>query len=137
MSYESPIGIYKTEPMIEQLRDKMDNIIFQAVQKVDVQVDRAELIKALEYDRGQYEKGFHDGRLYVPPCQTNADRIRQMSDEELADWIAQILTYHTRASSDPHKDECHTDCPLYRCCNDQPSDNIEDWLKSPVEEGEG
>lgn len=122
MSYESPIGVYKTEPMIEQLRDKMDNLIFQAVQKVDVQVDRAELIKALEYDRGQYEKGFHDGRLYVPPCQTNADRIRAMSDEELAGWLNDVNM--CSCSYAMGKSPCDgAGCPCWL-----------DWLKSPVEE---
>ncbi len=32
--------------------------------------------------------------------------------------------------------ECPHECPLYKCRNDQPSDNIEDWLKSPVEDEE-
>ena len=32
--------------------------------------------------------------------------------------------------------ECPHECPLYKCRNDQPSDNIEDWLKAPVEDRE-
>lgn len=72
--------------------------------------------------------------------QTNADRLRAMSVEELAEWIAQILTYHdifSRRLSTINYHDCPRDCPLYQCCNDQPTDNIEGWLKSPVEEGEG
>ena len=37
------------------------NQIFQAIQKCDIVVDKQELIKALQYDRGQYEKGYNDG----------------------------------------------------------------------------
>ena len=66
---------------------------------------------------------------------TNADRIRSMSDYDLADWIAKVLTYHATYVRSDH-DDCNHDCPLYKCCNDQPYDNIEDWLKSPTEVSE-
>lgn len=76
-----------------------------------------------------------DCGLFVEKPMTHGDEIRSLSDYDLADWIAQILTYHsayvTRAI---YEYECPHECPLYKCCNDQPSDNIEDWLKSPVEE---
>ena len=68
---------------------------------------------------------------------TNGDFIRAMSDYDLADWIAQILMYHGSFSRRPltiDDNDCPHECPLYKCCNDQPSDNIEDWLKAPVEE---
>ena len=62
-----------------------------------------------------------------PPVQkTNADRIRSMTDYDLADWICKIITYCGNH-------DCNPDCPLFKCCHDQPSDNIEDWLKSQVE----
>lgn len=74
----------------------------------------------------------HTGNPKNWEAQTHADRIRAKSDEELADWIAQILTYHNVKMYV----ECEKACPLYKCCNNQPYDNIENWLKSPVEEGE-
>ena len=58
--YESPITrIYKD--MGTQIVKDGENQIFQAIQKCDVVVDKQELIKALQYDRGQYEKGYNDG----------------------------------------------------------------------------
>ena len=71
-----------------------------------------------------------------PKPMSNGDEIRSLSDYDLADWIAQILMYHGSFSRRPltiDDNECPHECPLYKCCNDQPSDNIEDWLKSPVE----
>lgn len=50
--------------------------------------------------------------------QTNADRIRLMSDEELAEWMAQ----YERCVE--HKRKCDSKCHLCWL----------DWLKSPVEE---
>lgn len=38
-----------------------DDMAFRAVEEVDIEVDRDELIRALAYDRGQYEKGYVDG----------------------------------------------------------------------------
>lgn len=38
-----------------------DDMVFRAVEEVGIEVDRDELIKALAYDRGQYEKGYGDG----------------------------------------------------------------------------
>ena len=63
---------------------------------------------------------------------TNADRIRSMTDYDLADWIAKVLMYHGIVQWHPHL-ICDKNCPLYECCNDQPSDNIEDWLKSSAD----
>ena len=81
-----------------------------------------------------YEKGKADAEFYLLHCgdtdepQTNADRIRSMTDEELAEWIAEILTFHNVEMYV----ECEKACPLYYCCNDQPTDNIEGWLGMEV-----
>lgn len=55
--YKSPIEI-----ITRKMQTQFDDEIFRAVQNVGINVDRAELLKALEYDRGQYEKGYEDGR---------------------------------------------------------------------------
>ena len=54
--YESPIKI-----ITGKIQTQIDDEIYRAVQNVGINVDREELLKALEYDRGQYEKGFDDG----------------------------------------------------------------------------
>lgn len=76
-----------------------------------------------------------------PTPMSNGDKIRSLSDYDIADWIAQILMYHGSFSRRPltlDDNECPYECPLYKCCNDQPSDNIEDWLRAPADkEGEG
>ena len=56
-----PIEIIQT-----QIQMKMEDEIMKAVQNVGIQVDKEELLKALKYDREQYEKGYQDG--------LNADR---------------------------------------------------------------
>ena len=57
MMYEDVIKLIKTN-MEMQIEDE----IMRAVQRVGVTVDKDELLKALEYDRRQYDKGYSDGR---------------------------------------------------------------------------
>lgn len=56
MRYESPIKVMQTS-----IKHQMEGEIMKAVVKFGVDVDKDELVKALRYDRGQYEKGYADG----------------------------------------------------------------------------
>ena len=40
-----------------------DYITFKIEQTLDCEVDKEELIKAMQYDRDQYDKGYQDGYL--------------------------------------------------------------------------
>ena len=55
--YESPIKVIQGE-----LETQLEGEILKAVHRVGVTVDRDELIRALRYDREQYQKGFNDAR---------------------------------------------------------------------------
>ncbi len=54
--YKPPISV-----IYEQVEKDFDNAVFGAVLNVNINVDREDLIKALKYDRGQYNKGYNDG----------------------------------------------------------------------------
>ena len=58
--YESPIKI-----ITGKMQTQIDGDIYKAVQNVGINVDRVELLKALEYDRGQYEEGFREGEKHT------------------------------------------------------------------------
>lgn len=70
--YKSPIEI-----ITGQIKTNYDNAIYSAVQNVGINVDREELLKALEYDRGQYEEGFREGKKHT---------MRQIKDL-LPEWL--------------------------------------------------
>lgn len=55
--YESPIKVIQGE-----LETQLEGEILKAVHRVGVTVDRDELIRALRYDREQYQKGFDDAK---------------------------------------------------------------------------
>lgn len=53
--YKSPIDIF-----YGQIETQIEGEIMKAVQKVHINVDKDELLRALQYDRGQYKKGYDD-----------------------------------------------------------------------------
>lgn len=55
--YRSPIEI-----IYGQMETQMEGDILRAVQKYGINVDKEELLRALQYDRNQYEKGYADGK---------------------------------------------------------------------------
>ena len=65
--YKSPIEI-EWNDIVSDAVGKGDEYILRCVQQVGVNVDRDELVKALEYDRGQYEKGWNDRDSEIVRC---------------------------------------------------------------------
>lgn len=54
--WESPIHQYTTD-----IQTKIENDIMTCVAGYGIEVDKEELLKALAYDRDQYNKGYNDG----------------------------------------------------------------------------
>ena len=64
--YKSPIDLFYDHLVTEQ-----ENEVFKAVVRCGIDVDKDELIKALAYDRRQYDLGYADGKM-----DANAELIR-------------------------------------------------------------
>ena len=60
--WESPIQIL-TDDIVKDIARKEDELLMESVHRVGFNIDKDELVKALNYDRDQYEKGYADGRL--------------------------------------------------------------------------
>lgn len=58
--YESPVNLI-VQDIETQMVQKEEQMILEAIRKYDVVVDKEELIKAINYDRNQYSKGYKDG----------------------------------------------------------------------------
>ena len=88
VNYKSPIDVFVTD-ILHQIESQKDDEIYKAVVSVGINVDKEELLLALRYDRKQYEAGFLAGMAAAkPPIKTNADRLRAMSDRQLADFFS-------------------------------------------------
>ena len=88
--YESPIEIHQTSTQYTAIFDKeKDSMILKAVQGVGVDVDKEELLKALKYDRQQYQKGYADG------IEELIDRLKMncviVGDEERYVYLSDIV----------------------------------------------
>lgn len=60
--YEPPIEIMVKDKILADIGEKTDNaIMLEITQQFGVNVDKHELVRALAFDRGQYNKGFDDG----------------------------------------------------------------------------
>lgn len=70
--YKSPIEI-----LADQIRLEQDENVYKAVLKQNIVVDKDQLIRALRYDRDQYDKGYRDGRNSV------LQRLREIMEEEM------------------------------------------------------
>ena len=87
MSYRSPIEVIQT-----QMRNQIECEIYKAVMNVGVNVDKEELLKALQYDREQYQKGYKDRDDQIVRCKdcVHWDELTQACDEIdgifLPDW---------------------------------------------------
>lgn len=59
MNWESPVTI--TQEIASQIAKDTDDYIMSEIYKTGVTVNKEELIKAINYDRDQYNKGYCDG----------------------------------------------------------------------------
>lgn len=65
--YKSPISVnfldkhVLLDKCVSDLLEAEEQYIIRYLQDMEIYVDKEELIKALQYDRDQYRKGFHDG----------------------------------------------------------------------------
>lgn len=59
--YKSPIEKIYSE-LQTQIVQEDENTVMKAVRNVGVNVDKEELIRALQYDCNQYAKGYEDGK---------------------------------------------------------------------------
>jgi len=67
--------------------------------------------------------GRHD--ILIIGQKTNADRIRGMTDDELAEWVKLMVCKYRSCGNCPMSDWC------------EPDKGIAEWLKAPVEADNG
>lgn len=60
MSYIAPIQVDFVTEMIDRIQKDQEVAILGKIKMV-IDVDKDELLKALQYDRNQYDKGYQEG----------------------------------------------------------------------------
>lgn len=72
--YESPIQV-----ITNKIGSQYDDYVYTAILNVGVTVDKDELVRALQYDRDQYKKGYEDG---YNQCELDCQRKLNNESEE-------------------------------------------------------
>lgn len=59
--YESPIQMIVDKIQTQMIQQEEDQLLMQVQKSLRFDIDKAELLRALNYDRDQYQKGYKDG----------------------------------------------------------------------------
>ena len=87
--YESPITKIYGEIHDEIIRKDEDHLMTVVTQNVGYQVDRNELIKALQYDRDQYRKGYLDCKRKVLEQEPKVKNRERLTNAEWVDFLSE------------------------------------------------
>lgn len=85
--YESPINLYMQEIMTTMENERENAITAKISESIGCDVDKGELIRALQYDRQQYNKGYADAKAM---CESMLDEIRDEIKKEGEPCIYEI-----------------------------------------------
>ena len=82
--YKSPIEKIYGDIQTQMVQED-ENMVMKAIRNVGVNVDKEALIKALQYDRNQYTKGYEDGKNEVLD-KIRAEIIEKYWDCDICKW---------------------------------------------------
>lgn len=77
--YENPINLIVNDINNRFVEERENKIMCEIQQQMHIDIDKDELVRALQYDRQQYEKGYLDGMHYV------------LTEENIVDWMAEYI----------------------------------------------
>ena len=113
-NWESPITKIMGEIQNQIVKQDEENCTFAIEQSIGYSVDKNELIKALNYDREQYDKGYRDGvketfKAELEEIKAEIDNIR---DVEVTDGNIYVNEVNVLEILDNHinKADCDNDC---------------------------
>jgi len=64
--YESPVSM-TIRRVIEDSKNAIESVVCNAAFEMGIEIDKGELLKALTYDRDQYNNGYADGKADATP----------------------------------------------------------------------
>lgn len=105
IGWESPVNVFSHE-IFNSIKEDVDGaIIVEIERQLGVEINKDELIKAMNYDRDQYNKGYQDGlKSNAPrwiPCKERMPEDRQFV--LFCDIDGNIMIgYHVNGRSDTH-----------------------------------
>lgn len=119
-NYESPITKIYGDIRNEIIRQDEENCTYAIEQTIGYRVDKDELIKALQYDRDQYDKGYKDGvkETFI----AELEKIKAEIAESFSSSVADCIYIIDNRISELKGNECDNDHDCEHC----------DWVECPV-----
>lgn len=75
MAYESPVSLFYQQAAEAITQDQENKIMAEIKYQMAVDINKEELLRALKYDRDQYDKGYKDG--YLAGAQYAMDQMQE------------------------------------------------------------
>lgn len=111
--YKSPIECFFTdtiEPIVKEIHEQQENYVVNAVRNMGIDVDKEQLVRALSFDRHQYEAGYRDGRASV------GNRMSKSNFDDIIQWLkykyCNCMNTCEECSTN-HPCECHAKVDLF------------------------
>lgn len=81
--YESPLT--KITMMCDDIANQIikqeeDKIVYEVRQAIGYNIDKQELVKALQYDRGQYQKGYADAMAVIDDIKAEIETEKEKAE---------------------------------------------------------
>ena len=95
--YKPPIELFTFDSPIQQVMDQAkkqhEEYIYKCILNAGVNVDKQELLKALQYDRNQYQEGYKDG--YLDGLKSFANKVKntvfRYYDSEIDELLQEMV----------------------------------------------
>lgn len=102
--YESPLTKIYGDIQSQIIKQDEENMMFAVNRTVGYDVDKQELIKALNYDREQYEKGYKDAMSVIKDIKAEIttykdDKIIHAESNAMIDIVLEIIDEHMRGET--------------------------------------
>ena len=102
--YESPLKMMCDNFTNQIIKQEEDKIICEIRQAVGYDIDKRELIKALQYDRNQYKKGYADAMAVIDAIKQEIEGTMYgqtcYCSDGIVDDILEIIDKHTKGGDE-------------------------------------
>lgn len=97
--YESPLEKIYSNIQSQIIKQDEENMMYTVHQAVGYKVDKQELIKALNYDREQYKKGYKDAISVIEDIKAEIseykdDKVIHAEQNEMIDIVLDLIDKH-------------------------------------------
>ena len=89
--YKSPLTEICENIASQMTKQREDSLVYEIRQTIGYNIDKEELIKALQYDRNQYQKGYADAMAVIDDIKTEINEERECAYADFERYKVEYL----------------------------------------------